>query len=156
MLLAAEHTALTWWEGVRLIEEGGWRKGADLRVTAPEDDSSETHLGSYSGVCRIQNNTITRNHGLNSYWRDWKTSWWKTIRPRQNKGLGRAVAHGLLIEGKKDGCVEGKEEIAKRGKEADPTEWSRLMGTAKDTHNHTNKETWRYIKLKAIISKPVA
>lgn len=48
-------------------EAGEQEKEADLRLTAPEDDSSETHLGSDAGSCLIQNNTITRNHSLNCY-----------------------------------------------------------------------------------------
>lgn len=34
---------------------------------APEDDSRETQLRSYSGSCLVHNNTITRNHRLNCY-----------------------------------------------------------------------------------------
>lgn len=51
-----------------------------------------------------------------------------------------------------------KEETEKRSKEADPIEQNRMMGTAQDTHTQTNRDkaTWRYIKLEAISSKPVA
>lgn len=133
--------ALTWWERGWLMEKGGQRKreGVDLRVTAAtEDDSGKAQLGSYSDACCIQNNTITCNHSLNCYPGDWKTSWWKTIKEDQNKGLLRVVAHWLLIEGKKNRLWdrEGR-ETGKGKKEADPT---RPMGAAK-RHTHTTTQT---------------
>lgn len=140
----------------REIDGGRWRRGEEerekKRLTAPEDDSSETQLGSYSGSCLIQNNTITRNHSLNCYLGDWKRSWWKTIKEDQNKGSGRAVAHGLLIEDKKEGPGENMHK-AREKKERGWSNWAKQT----HTHIHTNPETtWRYIKLEAISSKPVA
>lgn len=78
--------------------------------------------------------------------------------------MGRAVARWLLIEGKKRRRCEGeyaqRKESEKRREEADPIEQNRLMETAEDTlipsHKHADKATWRYIKLEAISSKPVA
>lgn len=79
---------------------GGWcvvcgGGAAHVRLTAPEDVGSETQPGSYS--CLIQNNTITRYHSPQLLPTDWKKCWWTTIKEDQNKGLGRAVAHGLSI-----------------------------------------------------------
>lgn len=123
--LAGMCVALTWWERGWLMEKGGQRKkeGVDLRVTAAtEDDSGKAQLGSYSDACCIQNNTITCNHSLNCYPGDWKTSWWKTIKEDQNKGLLRVVAHGLLIEVRRTGCETGGKGNRKREERG----WSNL------------------------------
>ena len=128
--------------------------GAYLRLTAAE------YAGSHSGSRLIQNNTITRYHSLNCYPRIERGLDGRPSQPIRIKGTGRAVAHGLLIQRGGGEAREGERGriCTKEGAERSRgwSNWAKPSDGDSWGHKHADKAAWRYIKLEAISSKPVA